>query len=92
MSEERRSAAASRVHEAQKCFRVFSDYDKGISWVRPATLQAMKEAECALSHNDYDRAEHLAAVVVAMMRRDTVKYQANPQAWRAKYHYPPGPP
>jgi hypothetical protein len=44
----------------------------------------MKEAERAFAEDDYDRAEHLADVVIAMFRRDTVKYQADPQAWMAQ--------
>jgi hypothetical protein len=84
VSEDRRSAAARRVHEAQKCFRVFSNYDTGECWVHPATLKAMKEAERACADGDYDRAAHLAEVVLVMIRRDTAKYQADPNAWIAK--------
>jgi hypothetical protein len=47
-------------------------------------LQAIREAEQAFAADDYDRAEHLAEVVLIMMRRDTVKFQANPKAWIAK--------
>jgi hypothetical protein len=77
-------AVAQRVHAAQKCFRTFSDYDKGECWVHPATLQAMREAEQAFARDDFDRAEHLAGVVLAMMERDTAKYNADPKAWIAK--------
>jgi hypothetical protein len=44
----------------------------------------MRETEAAFASKDYDRAEHLAAVVIAMMRRDTVRFQADPKAWIAK--------
>jgi hypothetical protein len=44
----------------------------------------MKEAEKAFAADDYDRAEHLAEVVLSMMRRDTVKFQSNPKAWIEK--------
>ena len=78
---ERRLTAARRVVEAQKCFRPFNVKDR--CCVKPATLQAMREAEQAFAIDDYDRAEHLAAVVLSMLRRDTVKFYANPKAWIA---------
>jgi hypothetical protein len=77
-------AAARRVVAAQKCFRPFTDYDKGECWVRPATLQAMREAEQAFARDDYERAEHLAEVVLAMMRRDTARLNADPKLWIAR--------
>jgi hypothetical protein len=73
VTEERRLDVARYLVEAQKCFRVFSNYDTGECWVKPATLQAMREAELAFANEAYDRAEHLAEVVLAMMRRDTLK-------------------
>lgn len=84
MDEARRLVGVQRVVEAQQCFRVFSNYTTGECWVKPATLQAMREAEQAFAGEDYDRAEHLAAVVIAMMRRDTSQYQADPKAWMAR--------
>jgi hypothetical protein len=86
MSEQndRQLAVARRVHKTQKCFIPFNDKKANKCWVHPATLQAMKEAEKAFAADDYDRAEHLAEVVLSMMRRDTVKFQRNPKAWIAK--------
>jgi hypothetical protein len=84
MDEDRRFAAAQRVFAAQKCFRPFCNYVTGECWVHPATLQAMREAEAALAQDDYDRAEHLSVVVIAMMRRDTARFNADPKAWIAK--------
>jgi hypothetical protein len=83
MSEQsdRKLAAAHRVVAAEKCFIPFNDKDH--CWVHPATLKAMKQAEHAFANDDYDRAEHLAEVVLCMMRRDTAKFQANPEAWIA---------
>jgi hypothetical protein len=75
------TAAARRVFAAQKCFRPFSDYATGECWVHPATLQAMREAEAAFAAAEYDRAEHLADVVLAMMRRDTIKFSADRKGW-----------
>ena len=82
MSEDRRSVVAGRVVAAQKCFRLF-DSD-GRCWANPATERAMQEAESAFARDDYDRAEHLAEVVLAMLRRDTEKFNANPKAWVAR--------
>lgn len=83
MSKQRRISAARRVLEAQKCFRVFTNYATGQCWVKPATLQAMREAEQAFADDDFDRAEHLSDVVIAMMRRDTARFEADPEAWIA---------
>jgi hypothetical protein len=80
--EERRLAAARHVVEAQKCFPEFYD-DNDRCWVHPATLQAMREAEQAFFDDDYGRAEHLAVVVIVMIRRDTAKFRANRAAWIA---------
>jgi hypothetical protein len=82
MSEDRRLAVAGRVLAAQKCFRLF-DID-GRCWANPASERAMQEAESAFAKSDYDRAEHLAEVVLAMLRRDSAKYNANPEAWIAR--------
>jgi hypothetical protein len=84
MGEDRRRAAACRVFEAQKCFRPFSDYATGECWVHPATLQAMREAEAAFAADDYDRAEYLSDVVMAMMRRDLIKFNADRKGWIAR--------
>ena len=51
-----------------------------------AVEQAIKQAEAAFAAEDYDRAEHLAEVVLRMARRDAVKFQADPNAWMAKHH------
>jgi hypothetical protein len=82
MSDERRLACARRVVEAKKCFRLFNVEDH--CWASPATEAAMQAAEAAFTRDDYDSAEHLAAVVLAVMRRETAKFQANPEAWIAK--------
>jgi hypothetical protein len=76
-------AAARRVFEAAKTFRVFYDYDKDC-WPSRASEQAMREAEQAFAADDYDRAGHLAAVVLVMMRRDTAKFNADPKGWIAR--------
>jgi hypothetical protein len=81
MNDERRLAVARRVVEAQKCFRVFTNYDTGECWVKPATLQAMREAEQAFANDEYDQAEHLSDVVLVMMHRDISQYRADPKAW-----------
>jgi hypothetical protein len=83
LSDDRRLAAARCVFEAQKTFRPFHN-EGGECWVKPATLQAMREAEAAFAGEDFARAEHLAAVVLCMMRRDTVKFNANRAAWIAR--------
>jgi hypothetical protein len=83
--EDRRLVCARRVFTAQKCFLPFNI--KGKCWVKPATLKAMQEAERAFAEDDYDRAEHLAAVVLAMMKRDTVKFTADPKAWMARMRF-----
>jgi hypothetical protein len=80
--EQRRLTAAHHVFEAQQTFLVFNDEDQ--CWVYPATLRAMQQAEAAFADDDFDRAEHLAAVVLCMMRRDTAKFRANPKAWIAR--------
>jgi hypothetical protein len=41
----------------------------------------MRESEAAFSAGEYDRAEHLADVVLHMARRDTTKFQADPKKW-----------
>jgi hypothetical protein len=84
MRDDREIASARRVHEAQKLFRPFSDYERDECWVHPATLQAMREAEAAFDREDYDLTDHLAAVVTSMMRRDLPKFQADPAAWKAR--------
>jgi hypothetical protein len=89
MTDERCLAVARCVVAAQKLFRPFSNYATGECWVHPATLKAMQQAEAAFMVEDYDRAEHLAAVVVCMMRRDLSKYQADPKAWIKRHCRPP---
>ena len=49
-----------------------------------AVEQAIKQAEAAFTAADYDRAEHLAEVVLHMTRRDAPKFQADPEAWIAR--------
>jgi hypothetical protein len=84
MREQRRQAAGRRVFEAQKQLRRFADAAAGAQWVHPATDKAMKDAELAFSDDDYDRAEHLAAVVTVMLGRDFAKFNADPKVWRSK--------
>jgi hypothetical protein len=83
--EDRRLACACRVFAAQKCFLPFNV--KGKCWVKPATLKAMQEAERTFAEDDCDRAEHLAAVVICMMKRDTAKFTADPKAWMARMRF-----
>ena len=45
----------------------------------------MKEAEAAFADDDYDRAEHLARVVAAMVRREAPIFVANPTKWIEKW-------
>ena len=59
----------------------FTNYDTGECWVKPATLQAMREAEQAFANDEYDQAEHLSDVVLVMMHRDISQYRADPKAW-----------
>ena len=45
----------------------------------------MKEAEAAFADDDYDRAEHLARLVAAMVRREAPIFVANPTKWIEKW-------
>jgi hypothetical protein len=79
---ERRLAVARRVLEAQKATAIFRVKD---AWVPSRAVErAIKEAEAAFAAADYDRAEHLAEVVLCMTRRDAPKFQADPNAWIAR--------
>jgi hypothetical protein len=78
MDDDRRMAVARRLVEAGKALRVFQIKDR--YWPNRATEQAMK-SERAFGREDYDRAEHLADVVLRMVRRDTIKFQADPKKW-----------
>jgi hypothetical protein len=80
-TDQRRLAVARCVFEAQKAASIFRVND---DWVPSrAVEQAIKQAEHAFADDDYDRAEHLAKVVLCMVRRDAPKFQADPKAWVA---------
>jgi hypothetical protein len=88
IDEGRRLVVARRLVEAGRALRVFQVKDDYCP--SHATLQAMRESETAFSAGDYDNAEHLADVVLRMARRDTIKFQANPEAWIAKLQFVSG--
>ena len=50
-------------------------------WVSRPTMKAMKEAERAFSDDEFDLADHLADVIQVMLRRDTIKFKADPKKW-----------
>ena len=74
--DDRRTAVARRLVEAGKALRVFQIKDR--YWARS---REPRESERAFGREDYDRAEHLADVVLRMVRRDTIKFQADPKKW-----------
>ncbi len=74
--------AADLMVEAQQAVAMFHVGDDDCP--SRAVAQAMNELEAAFVDDEFDRAEHLAAVVMRMVRRDLPKFQANPKAWLAK--------
>lgn len=78
MSEDRRRlVVANRVFEAQKATAAF--HAKDDDWCPSrAVEQAIKQAEAAFANDDLDAAEHLAAVVLCMCRRELPKFRATP--------------
>src|SRR5262245_41786609 len=82
----RRLAVARRLMDVGKSLHAF-DHGRGCAFEgRPQYLskgvsRTMREAECAFAHHDYDRAEHLAKVVAAMVKREAPIFAANPQRW-----------
>jgi hypothetical protein len=50
----------------------------------PATMQAFREAQLAYIADDLNKFEYLAAVTMAMLRRDTAKFNADPKKWHER--------
>jgi hypothetical protein len=77
---------ASLLVEVGKSLRAF-DYGERIpfegrrQYLSSPVNKTMKEAEAAFCDEDYDRAEHLAKVVAAMVRREAPIFAANPERW-----------
>jgi len=80
----RRYAVGRQIHEVQKLLaRAFDDGDE--THLSIAVDEAMLECEAAFSYAEYDRAEHLAKVTAALIRREAPLFKANPKACIEKW-------
>lgn len=78
----RRRAVAIRMIEAGKATTAFCVGRDG--WCAGRAIEkAIRQAEAAFARDDFDTAEHLAAVVLCMCKRAMPKFQADPKAWLA---------
>jgi hypothetical protein len=77
MSRQRR--VARQIVDVGRSLDAFNHEDG--QYLSRAVSEAMKECEAAFSVDDYDRAEYLAKVVAVLVKRETPKFAANPQAW-----------
>ena len=76
---DRRLTVARQIVTAQRGFPLFL-FD-GEQHPSRAILQTMRQAECAFAADDFDRAEHLAKVVTAMIKREAPKFAADPKKY-----------
>ena len=65
----RRYAVGRQIHEMQKLLARTFDYGDE-THLSIAVDEAMRETEAAFSYEEYDRAEHLAKVTEALIKRE----------------------
>ena len=73
---------AQTLLDVGRSLQVFYYGDK--QYLSKAVTQAMLDAETAFAKGDYDRAEHLTKVVVAIVGRDAKNFAADPEKWVQK--------
>jgi hypothetical protein len=87
MSDDKVRTVARRLVAVGRAMWAFNYKDGRIgNYLGPQYLsrtvdRTMKEAEAAFSAEDYDRADHLAAVVECLVAREAPKFAADPQKW-----------
>jgi hypothetical protein len=75
---------AQTLLDVGRSLQVFYYGDK--QYLSKAVTQAMFGAETAFGKGDYDRAEHLTRVVVAIVERDAKNFAADPEKWVQKWN------
>jgi hypothetical protein len=65
----RRYDVGRKIHEVQKLLARTFDYADE-THLSPTLDEAMRETEAAFSYEEYDRAEHLAKVTEALIKRE----------------------
>jgi hypothetical protein len=88
--ERRRREVAQLLVDVGKSLHAF-DHGKHVpfegvpQYLSKTVDQTMKEAEAAFADADYDRAEHLARVVAALVKREAPIFAADPKRWIEKW-------
>lgn len=76
---DRRLTVARQIVDAQRGFPLF--LYNGEQHPSRAILQTMQQAEHAFAADDFDRAEHLAKVVAAMIKCEAPKFASDPKKY-----------
>lgn len=76
---QRRREVAHLIQQVGRSLHAFNYKDE--HYLPPAIDKAVRECEAAFAADDYDRAEHLAKVVGAMVARIGPQFAADPQTY-----------